>query len=243
MFFITIKEKYVPVNQQPCGYSCPSCHQKGGLQLTVYQKHVDVVWALHTVTHQTTGSVYCEKCQSDIAVTSWTDDMEAFYLKTAKESLLEKASKTYTWFGKLCIGFTALLLLLIAAAGIFNDEIKEMNAARKLARENQQDIVLQVGNKIELNYDALYTNAKPGITQGSGVQWFEVAKETKKAYWLHKIKYDEQTHQVIAVEKNASGETFYELKKAKTGDLGFTVAGLNGAEGLYYKSEVTQVVK
>lgn len=243
MFFITIKEKYVPVNQQPCGCSCPKCNQKGGLLLTVYQKHVDVVWAVHTVTNQTTGSVYCEKCQSDIAVTRWSDDMEAFYLKIAQETPLEKVSKKFTWFGKFCIGFSVLLILFIAAAGIFNDEIKKMNAARKLARENQQDIVLQVGNKIELNYDALYTNAKPGVSQGSGVQWFEVAKETKKSYWLHKIKYDEQKHQVLEVEKSANGEAFYEIKKAKTGDLGFTVGGLNGAEGLYYKSEVTQVIK
>ncbi len=243
MFLIKVQETYVPVNHQPLGYSCPKCHQKGGLVLTVYQKHVDIVWASHTVTNQTTGSVYCEKCQSDIAVTSWTDDIEAFYLKTAKETPLEKASRTFTWFGQLCIGFTALLLFAIAAAVVFNDEIKQMNAARKLARENQQDIVLQLGNKIEVNYGALYLNAQPGVSKGSGEQWFEVVKETKKSYWLHKIKYDEQAHQVLEVEKNANGEAFYEIKKAKLENIGFSVVGLNGADGLYYKSEVTQVVK
>ncbi|MGB4812091.1 MAG: hypothetical protein WBP13_06375 [Methylophilaceae bacterium] len=208
--------------------------------MTIYQKHIEQVWFTYGVTNKTSGSVRCEKCQSDLAVTDWTDDIEAFYLKTAKETTLEKTSKHYTWLAKLAIALIGVLLLTIVLAFVFNDKIKAHSAARKLAEQNRQDVVLHVGDKIQLSYEHLYMNFHQGQDKGKGVTSFEVVKETKKTYLLDKIKSENELSDVKAV--NASGlKQLFELKKAKTGDFGFTVVGLNGAEGLYTEGEITKV--
>jgi hypothetical protein len=243
VFVIRIKEKYVPVHQQACGYTCPKCHQKGGLQLTVYQKHIQHVGFSYQVTAITTGSVRCELCHTDLKATDWTDDIEAFYLKTAKEAKLEKTYRRFTWFGKFSILFTVAAILLVVLAFVFNDEIKAHNAARKLADENRQDVVLQAGDKVELRYENLYMTFHQGQDKGPGVQWFEVVSETKKAYKLRKITDETQADNHAYADKNLKKDEVFEMKKAKQGDLGFSVVGLNGAEGLYYKVEVSKVEK
>lgn len=215
--------------------------------MTIFQKHIEQVGFTYAVTNETSGSVRCEKCQSDLAVTDWTDDIEDFYLKTAKETVLEKTSKHYTWLAKLIIALVGILLLTIVSAFIFSDEIKAHNAAKKLAEENRQDIVLQLGNEIELTYENLYLNAVPGKNQGAGVQWFEVVREAKKTYLLRKIENHHQPNKPAGDQTksqvNIPGEKLFELKKAKSDSLGFTVVGLNGADGLYYNSEITKVEK
>jgi len=243
VFVIAVKDRYVPVHQQACGYTCPKCHQKGGLQLTVYQKHIEHVWVSYAVTAITTGSVRCELCHADLKATDWTDDIETFYLKTAKEAKLEKTYRRITWFGKFSIFFTATVILLVVLAVVFKDEIKAHNAARKLAEENRQDIALQVGNKIEIRYENLYMTFHQGQDKGPGVERFEVVEETKKAYRLRKITADTQANAGATADKNIKKDEIFEMKKAKLGDLGFSVVGLNGAEGLYYKVEVSKVEK
>ena len=69
-------EKLFTVKEFELNNHCPECYSRDGLQLTFKQKFVENTF-YKAITNETTYSMFCNICKTDISPSRWTDDIDS----------------------------------------------------------------------------------------------------------------------------------------------------------------------
>jgi len=111
-------EKLITIKEVALNNNCPECYNTNGLQLTFKQKYIETS-LYKSITNETTQTIYCRTCHTDIFPVMWTEDIErvfayqqkAFTPKKASTKLKKKAWLLISTFGVLIIIGIVLAIL------------------------------------------------------------------------------------------------------------------------------------
>lgn len=111
--FFTLKE--VKLNN-----NCPECYSNNGLQLTFKQQFVENAF-YKAITEETTQSMSCSNCNTDIFPVRWTDEIEqvvAYQKRAAKPKPKSLKLKTLAWV-LIVLDLLIIAGLVLFAMGVF----------------------------------------------------------------------------------------------------------------------------
>ncbi|MDX1277585.1 hypothetical protein [Oceanihabitans sediminis] len=112
-------EKLITIKEASLNNNCPECFNTNGLQLTFKQKFVETS-LYKSITSETTQSIYCNTCNTDIFPVMWTEDIERVFAYHQKAFVPKKKSTKLKRKAWLLIGsFVIVILAVIIAAVLY----------------------------------------------------------------------------------------------------------------------------
>lgn len=108
MLIIQVKSIFEPIHTTiPENLKCPNCGEKGNVEVTVYQKHIETGFS-YKVTKKLSGTAHCTHCNTDIANVQWSPEIETTFNQLKQEARVQKPSVKWTTTFKLFLGFLFL---------------------------------------------------------------------------------------------------------------------------------------
>ena len=108
-------EKLFTVKEFELNNHCPECYSRDGLQLTFKQKFVENTF-YKAITNETTYSMFCNICKTDISPSRWTDDIDSVVSYQQKALVPKSATfklKRISWL------LLVLAILIIIGLNVF----------------------------------------------------------------------------------------------------------------------------
>jgi hypothetical protein len=114
-------EKFFTLKEVKLNNNCPECYSTEGLHFTFKQKFVENAF-YRAITEETTQTMFCTKCETDIFPVCWTDDIERVfeYQKRATDQKPKSIKlKKLSWI-IIAINILIVTGIICYITGVFN---------------------------------------------------------------------------------------------------------------------------